>query len=84
MDYEVWNDAWNYKQYGSLSKLVIAVNLPTQWCSRRGGKWEPAPWGAVLESASTYLIQPFKNVVLTQNSLDQIMPKIAYFWKKTV
>jgi len=42
------------------------------------GKWRHAPQGA-----STHLIQPFKNAVLSRN-LNQIMSKNAYFWKKAV
>jgi len=54
------------RQYG---QLVIAFNLPTQW--RRGGKWGYAPRGAVLRGASTHLIQPFINAILSRNRLDQ-------------
>jgi len=39
-------------------------------------------WGHTLQGASTHLIQPFKNAVLSR-ILDQIMPKNAYFWKKS-
>jgi len=44
---------------------------------RKGGKWDHVPRGA-----STFLIQPIKNAVLSRN-LDQNMPKNAYFWKNS-
>jgi len=57
-------------------QLVIAFNLTTQCRCRGGGKWGHVPRGA-----STHLIQPFKNAVLSWN-LDQNIPKNAYFWEK--
>jgi len=36
---------------------------------------------SIFGGASTYLLSPFKNAVLSRN-LDQNMPKNAYFWEK--
>jgi len=63
-------------------ELIIAFNLPTQWRSKREEQEGTrasgsSPWKHI----STYLIQPFKNAVLSKN-LDQNMPKNAYFGKK--
>jgi len=71
---------WNYKQYG---QLVIAFNIPTQWRSREEGKWGHVPQGAVLDGASTCLIQQFKNAILSRN-LNQKKPKNAFFEKKSL
>jgi len=45
MNYVVYNDVWNYKQYG---QLVLVFNLPTQWRSNGGSKWGHAPRDAVF------------------------------------
>jgi len=31
------------KQYGSMGNIGHSFNLPTQWCSKGGGKWGHAP-----------------------------------------
>jgi len=39
MNYVDYNDVCNYKHFGSMDigQFVIALNLPTQWRSRRVG-----------------------------------------------